>query len=379
MKAGKIGLREKKYPVWSKQEETLLKKLYPDNNLRDIANELGRTVSAVQNKTGKLGIRKSIRVWSKKDMNLLKKLYPSKTAQQIADQIGRTVLATRFGIVKLGLRKRRSTAKNWERMAKKYYNYEETHRTVKGVKQKRCIKCKKWKDESKSEFRKDRVRKDGLVNRCKACDKAYYRKHRKKNRKAVREYLRYEDRHRVVRGVKEKLCSRCKQWKYKSQFNRNRRSKDGLGLQCKECGRKRYERITKAGRRNFPYEKRHRIVNGVKEKLCRKCKKWKDESEYFRNRSCKDGLTEWCKNCQLASARKRYKKAGKGLKKYYRYEECHRVVDGVKQKRCRKCKRWKAENEFYRNRSEKDGLTGRCKKCSYKATSKSRKKQHLAV
>ena len=264
-------------------------------------------------------------------------------------------------------------------MAKKYYNYEETHRTVKGVKQKRCTKCKRWKDESKSEFCKDRARKDGLKNRCKACDKAYERKHYRKNSKRIKEYLRYEGRHRVVRGFKEKLCSRCKQWKYYSDFYKNCRSKDGLSLGCKECGSKRYERIREAGRRNLPYEKRHRVVNGAKEKLCRKCKTWKGESEFYVDRWRKDGLTEWCKNCQLASVRKRYKKTGKGLKKYYRYEECHRVVDGVKQKRCRNCRKWKAESEYYQDRWHKDGLTGRCKKCSYKAASKARNKRRLAV
>ena len=153
-------------------------------------------------------------------------------------------------------------------MAKKYYKYEETHRTVKRVKQKRCIKCKKWKAES--EFHKDRFRRDGFRIYCKGCAQWYDRKHRGKNRKAVRQYMRYKDRHRVVRGVKQKLCYGCKQWKYESQFFKNRRSNDGLGSQCRECHKKRYELATKTGRKNLRYEDRHRIVNRAKEKLCRK-------------------------------------------------------------------------------------------------------------
>jgi predicted transcriptional regulator len=152
-KATDIGLRTKKYSLWSKQELTLLKKLYPDNSTRDIANELGRTVSAVQKKAGKLGLRKSIRVWSKRELNLLKKLYPSRMAQQIADQIGRPVQATRKRIVKLGLKKR--------------LRLEDRHRVVKGVKEKLCSKCGKWKDDS--QFSKDRSSKDGLVVWCKEC------------------------------------------------------------------------------------------------------------------------------------------------------------------------------------------------------------------
>ena len=98
-------------------------------------------------------------------------------------------------------------------------------------------------------------------------------------------------------------------------------------------------------------------------KQCSKCKKQKDESKFGKNRYGKDGLRYRCKDCVREDNRERYKKEGKGLKTYYRYEECHRVVDGVKQKRCRRCKRWKAESEFYKNKSCKDGLQFRCKAC----------------
>jgi DNA-binding NarL/FixJ family response regulator len=97
---------------WSEGEVKLLRTLYPDNSTRDIANELGRTVAAVQNKASKLGLGKSIRVWSKRELNLLKKLYPGRTAQQVADQLRRPVQATRKKVVVLGLKKRRSLAKN---------------------------------------------------------------------------------------------------------------------------------------------------------------------------------------------------------------------------------------------------------------------------
>ena len=62
------------------------------------------------------------------------------------------------------------------------------------------------------------------------------------------------------------------------------------------------------------------------------------------------------------------------MKKYYRYEQCHRVVEGVREKRCRKCGKWKAESEFYKKRKHKDGLANRCKECANKATNKSRKR-----
>ncbi len=108
-KASLIGLKKVgKAPVrvWSRQEESLLRKMYPDNSVPSIASQFGRTVSMVEGKARKLGLRKAkFACWSKRELNLLRKLYPSKTAQQIADQIGRTVLATRLRIVKLGIQK----------------------------------------------------------------------------------------------------------------------------------------------------------------------------------------------------------------------------------------------------------------------------------
>jgi len=123
------------------------------------------------------------------------------------------------------------------------------------------------------------------------------------------------------------------------------------------------------------YEESHRTVGGVKQKLCCRCKKWKDESLFHRNRRTKDGLQWQCKECESKYARKRYNRIRKTGRKNLRYEQRHRIVNGSKQKFCRKCKRWKSETGFYKDRSEKDGLIDRCKKCSYKPAEKSRKKR----
>ena len=193
-------------------------------------------------------------------------------------------------------------------MTKKYYSYEETHQTVNGVKLKRCVKCKKWKEYC--EFRNDRHSLDGLRTYCKACDKATEWKRRRKNRKTVRQYLRYEERHRTIRGVKEKLCCSCNKWKYESCFYKNRRTNDGLSIRCKDCAkkesRKNLEKKKSDARKNLRYEDRHRIVKGVKQKFCRKCEKWKKESEFAKNRSTRDGLTGWCKKCLYKATNKKH-------------------------------------------------------------------------
>ncbi|MHC4623510.1 MAG: hypothetical protein ACYS4W_06360 [Planctomycetota bacterium] len=110
-------------------------------------------------------------------------------------------------------------------------------------------------------------------------------------------------------------------------------------------------------------------------KRCTKCKKVKQPSEFYKKGRNKDGLSYWCKSCESEYARKRYNKEGRRLKKYYRYEECHRVVDGVKEKRCRRCGMWKAESRYYKKGKHKDGLAVWCKECADKATNDCRRRR----
>ena len=63
-----------------------------------------------------------------------------------------------------------------------------------------------------------------------------------------------------------------------------------------------------------------------------------------------------------------------GLRKRLRYDERHQVVKGTAKKLCSKCRKWKGENQFYRNRGSKDGLAGWCRKC----LSAAREKRRLA-
>jgi len=262
-------------------------------------------------------------------------------------------------------------------MTKRYYKYRETHRKVFGRKQKYCIKCKKWKAES--EFGTDRAKRDGLKIHCAECSREYARALLKKYRKGkkARIYLRFEQRHRIVKGVRQKLCCCCKQWKAESHYYGNRGLKDGLSLSCKDCdkknARRRFVRKNKGARRNLRYEQRHRVVNGVRQKYCTKCKRWKNEGLYYQHRSTKDGLSARCRRCTYKAAGKSCDPKGKGTRRNLRYEDRHRVVKGVKQKFCRMCESWKSEGEFYKNSLRKGGLDNRCKECSYKPVKKSRK------
>ncbi len=180
-----------------------------------------------------------------------------------------------------------------------------------------------------------------------------------------------------------KQCTKCKKWKDESEFHEERKSEDGLQRWCKECrrqyDRKYYGRHKKTTRRNYSYEESHRTVRGVKQKHCSKCKRWKAESKFAKHSTYGDGLRYWCKDCEREYKRRYYKKNRKAVKKCLRYEERHRIVNRVKQKRCSRCKKWKTEREFYKNRARKDGLQFLCKKCSKKAYKNSYKKRRKAV
>jgi hypothetical protein len=120
-------------------------------------------------------------------------------------------------------------------MTRKYYKYEETHREVNGRKEKYCTKCNEWKDES--EFNIDRSSMDGLDMRCRNCSRVHaqarYRKSTKK--KKVKVYLRFKDRHRLIRGVKQKLCTKCGKWKNQIEYYKSISEEDGLMGSCKKC------------------------------------------------------------------------------------------------------------------------------------------------
>lgn len=197
-----------------------------------------------------------------------------------------------------------------ETMKRKYYSYKKSHRTFRGVDQKRCTICTKWKAESY--FHKDRARTDGLKIRCKACERVYQQQLAGKDGKNIRAYVKIERRHRTVRGVKQKLCSRCKKWNDEGNFYKNRLSPDGSASYCKPChskyDRKRLEQRNKDARKYIRFEDRHRVVKRVRQKLCRKCNRWKDESEFYKNRAEKDGLDYQCKKCSYTPVGRSRKK-----------------------------------------------------------------------
>ena len=175
----------------------------------------------------------------------------------------------------------------------------------------------------------------------------------------------------------KKRCSKCRNYKDFSDFGKNRNAKDGLRYKCKECEQlysRKYYRVNKQSvRKRYSYNESHRLVKGVEQKRCPKCKKWKDYGDFAVNPDSKDGLRCQCKECERKYSYKYSRRDGKPHRSY-RYVR-HRVRNGVKEKRCSKCTKWKAEDQFYRCHRCKDGLASQCKECNWKAVQKSRKRR----
>ncbi len=110
-------------------------------------------------------------------------------------------------------------------------------------------------------------------------------------------------------------------------------------------------------------------------KQCPKCKEWKDKGEFGKNRTRNDKLRAWCKKWECQYFHDYYRRDGKRVKRFRKFEEYRRVVDGVKQKHCNRCKRWKPEAEFHKLRTSKDGLYWYCKKCTNEEARKYRERR----
>lgn len=97
------------------------------------------------------------------------------------------------------------------------------------------------------------------------------------------------------------------------------------------------------------------------EKLCPKCEITKSADDFYRVATRADGLSGYCRTCQLADAKNRHVpsqrwKAPEGMKK------------------CPKCDSIKALDDFGNNRTTHDGKQQYCKPCSVASVTASRHK-----
>lgn len=163
--------------------------------------------------------------------------------------------------------------------------------------QKQCTKCKQWKDEI--EFSKGNS-PDGLNTVCKLCDKTRAAMFRK-----PRELYAYE----MYNKQGQKQCSRCKQWKTIENFCICTANRDGLSHYCKHC---QHEYDVKRRGSYTPNYLQHKDGK----KFCLTCKTWIAESDFYKSKQSKDGLSSRCKFCQQKYDREHKEKISERQRRY---------------------------------------------------------------
>ena len=129
--------------------------------------------------------------------------------------------------------------KNKESIVEQKKKYRETHRETIVERDimdipygmKKCTKCGRLLVASSENFHKNKSGKYGLREICKECVKKRDKKYRKTHRKTIVERDNMD-------GMKK--CTKCGRWLVASSenFYKNKKSKDGLVSQCKECKKK---------------------------------------------------------------------------------------------------------------------------------------------
>lgn len=164
-----------------------------------------------------------------------------------------------------------------------------TERKVKGVivRERRCSVCGCMLPVSM--FSKNRERKSGFYDVCKAC---YRRQERTvfSRWEAQRKEKEFEF---TLDTVTEKPCLSCGRVLPMSAFWRRRASKDGYNPYCIEClTRKGKERDQRLKQQGFPKEQL------PVEKQCSKCLRILPRASFWRNCLIPDGLDPYCKDCR---------------------------------------------------------------------------------
>lgn len=99
----------------------------------------------------------------------------------------------------------------------------------------------------------------------------------------------------------------------------------------------------------------------LSEKICPKCEIMKPAADFYTVTSRHDGLSGYCRECQLSDAKARYEPSPRW-----------KAPEGMK--RCPKCDTIKPLDTFGANRTAYDGKQPYCKPCSVAAVTKSRHK-----
>ncbi|UGY90494.1 endonuclease VII domain-containing protein [Streptomyces gobiensis] len=106
-----------------------------------------------------------------------------------------------------------------------------------------------------------------------------------------------------------KKCSRCKRTLRPDAFAENKSMRDGLQAYCRECSAEYYRQRQEA--RGLTVRERIPVPRG--HKRCPQCGEVKPHSEWERNRTSSDGWASYCRTCRAHRNRDHYFRRKYGL------------------------------------------------------------------
>ena len=227
------------------------------------------------------------------------------------------------------------------------------------IEKKACTKC--GKEKLISEFHIQSSNQNGLDNKCKECHNEYNKKYNLKNgERLLQEHIKFQ----LENPIGKKKCSCCKEVKSISEFSKSKITKDGFYCQCKKCWKR---GLTKNTEKRLQAHKKFQEENPIEYKDCCHCKQKKSVSEFFKDKTSKDGLTCQCKSC-VKEVRHKSKE------KLFQVHKKHQEENPIEEKYCSRCNIKKSITEFYKCKKTKDGLNYWCKNCMEKIKKKNKEK-----
>ena len=198
---------------------------------------------------------------------------------------------------------------------------EELKRNILTKDLKRCYNCENYM--VKSNFAKNPKRKDGVDSCCKSCRNISYNE-RKNNKKMQ---------------LEKKKCTQCNNIKDISEFYNRIGSIDGKTSECKDCIMVTYEK------RKEKYETDDIVIPDNKK--CHICEITKEITEFDLKKDSPDGHKIWCKKCcsEYAKNQRSIPKVAPSFKK------------------CNQCLKELSIENFWNNKSIKDGKDNKCTTC----------------
>lgn len=146
-------------------------------------------------------------------------------------------------------------------------------------------------------------------------------------------------------------CSKCLKTLSLNQFYKDKNKSSGYGSHCKECKNKEIKE-RQLRYKNINLNKQNITIS----KICSGCKEIKLNNEFYKSNTLKDGLSQYCKKCNLLNIQRQT-----NIRKTYKV-----VIDESIIKKCTVCKINKTLKQYKINLKSNDKFSHICINCSPK-------------